>query len=518
MNTTRKENATSSPRKQQLVAILFFISLIGTGFSWIMASPIGGSPDDDFHMGSIWCPRPAEESCQTAVINGVLNIKVPEPVALATECHAHKPDHAAVCPRPLSDDKEAFSARFDIASYPTAYYRFHHLLIQETVAGSILLMRAVNFFITVTLFAGIGALLEKNLRYPYLLAMAASWAPMGIYFLTSINPSSWAIAGTFAYATAMWGALSARDDKRRWALTALALVGALLSFGSRGDAAFYIFVVTAALFFAFAKKRCHRPQWILASVLSLVGIYLMMSGGQASNVVQASSVSSNPIAIALRTIVDLPRFFGGLVGYEFGPGWFDIPLSGTIVVLAIFVTGSFLFVGIRQGSWRKWMSALMVFGAMAGIPVLIIVAGAYPHLGPYQPRYILPLLAVLMFVLFAADGGMRVRPSLPQSVVLISSLWLILSFTLHIILWRYVKGLGGVPPFNLDAFVSWWWNVPISPMATWLIGAASMAVTLLTGSYLARETLQLAQDGTQMSNDTSYRGEAESPERPLNER
>lgn len=517
MVVTHQENTASPRKRHRMIAVFFFISLIGAGFSWIAASPIGGSPDDDFHMGSIWCPRPAEESCETAVIDGVLQVKVPEPVALATDCHAHKPDQAAVCPEPLSDAKEAFSTRFDEGSYPTLYYRFHHLLIQETVDASILVMRAANFLIAVMLFAAIGILLEKNLRYPYLLAMAASWAPMGIYFLTSINPSSWAIVGTFAYATAMWGAFSARDEKRRWALTALALLGALMSFGSRGDAAFYVFVVTAALFFAFAKKRQHLPQWILAGALSVVGIYLMLNGGQAGNIVEARSVSNNPIAIALRTLVDLPRFFGGLVGYEFGPGWFDIPLNGTVVVLAVMVTGSLLLAGIREGSWRKWMSALMVFGAMAGIPVLIIAAGTYPHLGPYQPRYILPLLAVLMFILFASDGGMRLRLSWPQKILLLMSLWVVLSFTLHTILWRYVKGLGGVPPINLDALVSWWWNIPISPMTTWVIGTVSMGVALVTGSYLARSG-HSPQDRSEVSHDADERSEAERQERALNER
>ncbi|QOR48300.1 DUF2142 domain-containing protein [Trueperella pecoris] len=484
-----KDTANSKSRnglRRWLLMALLVVSLVGTGLSWILASPIGGSPDDDFHMGSVWCPRPAEESCETAVIDGVLNIKVPEPVALAPKCHIMQPDKPASCERPLDSRVDAYSPRFDLGSYPTFYYRFHHLLIMESVDASIILMRAVNYLIAVLMLGTIAVLLERKLRYPYLLAMVASWAPMGIYFLASMNPSSWSITGVFSYATAMWGAFEARDERRRWALTGMALLGALLCFGSRGDAAFYIFVVTMGLLFAIAKKRRDLPQWAMGGLLSMIGIYMMGSGGQVDNVVSSNNYVASPLSAGIRTLMDLPRFFAGLVGFEYGPGWFDIPLNGTVVVLAVILMGTVFFVGLRQGSWRKWMSATMILGAMSGIPVLMVAMGYFTRLGIYQPRYILPLLAVLMFFLLASDGGLRPRLSIAQEVFIFASFAVVVSYTLHIVLRRYVTGLGPIVPFNLDTSIGWWWDTSISPTTTWLIGTVSIILAVVLGRMLAR--------------------------------
>lgn len=131
--------------RRTVLHVVLFLSLLGAGFSWILASPIGGSPDDDFHMGSIWCPRPASQSCETRMADGYEEILVPEPVALATDCHVAKTEQSAACPVSLSNDRTAYSDRFDRGNYPTGYYRFHHLLIRHSVADSIILMRTVNF-------------------------------------------------------------------------------------------------------------------------------------------------------------------------------------------------------------------------------------------------------------------------------------------------------------------------------------------------------------------------------------
>jgi len=61
------------------VVLVFAVLIVGA--AWVVSSPVAGSPDDDYHLGSIWCPRPvASSGCQTRVVDGVTEVMVPEAV------------------------------------------------------------------------------------------------------------------------------------------------------------------------------------------------------------------------------------------------------------------------------------------------------------------------------------------------------------------------------------------------------------------------------------------------------
>ena len=34
------------------------LAMLGAGFAWALASPIGAAPDEGYHMASIYCPPP----------------------------------------------------------------------------------------------------------------------------------------------------------------------------------------------------------------------------------------------------------------------------------------------------------------------------------------------------------------------------------------------------------------------------------------------------------------------------
>ena len=102
----------------------------------LLASPVGGSPDDDYHLASIWCPRPVEGSCWTRIIDGEVNVLVPEPIAKASTCYAFKQEVSAACTLPYLNENDGYTRRYDDGNYPKGYYRFHHLFISESVNQS----------------------------------------------------------------------------------------------------------------------------------------------------------------------------------------------------------------------------------------------------------------------------------------------------------------------------------------------------------------------------------------------
>src|SRR5262245_53254713 len=62
---------------------------------WALASPVGASPDEDFHLGSIWCAQGIEAGrCEQGPT--AQSRLVPADVARAT-CYAFKPETSAAC-------------------------------------------------------------------------------------------------------------------------------------------------------------------------------------------------------------------------------------------------------------------------------------------------------------------------------------------------------------------------------------------------------------------------------------
>ena len=81
------------------------------------------------------------------------------------------------------------------------------MFVGDNVARSVIVMRGVNLLIAVALLGGIGLVLPPWMRERYALAIILSWMPMGIYFVASNNPSSWALTGVLGYAAGMYGSV-----------------------------------------------------------------------------------------------------------------------------------------------------------------------------------------------------------------------------------------------------------------------------------------------------------------------
>ena len=131
--------------------------------------------------------------------------------------------------------------RWDDGNYPWGYYQFHHHFIAHDAGRAGVTMRLINVGIAIVLIGAIGALMPSAMRRGYVLAILAAWTPMGIYFIASTNPSSWAFTGVFAFAAGLWSATQSYGW-RRWSLLGAAALGAVLSCTSRGDSAFFLFV------------------------------------------------------------------------------------------------------------------------------------------------------------------------------------------------------------------------------------------------------------------------------------
>ena len=495
------------------------VAVIAASLAWVVSAPVGSSPDEDFHVGSMWCPPPVDETgCQISTKDGEKAVMVPQSLAKEyVTCYAFDHDNSAQCALNASDEELAPTLRWDDGNYPWGYYQFAHLFVQHSTNRAVLALRAFNALLAIGLLGAIIALADSGLRRAISVALTVAWLPMGFYFIAGMNPSSWAMTGTFAFAAALL-ASTRSEGRRRVGLVACALAGAVLACTSRGDSAFFLFVITVALAFAVPLSRRIVPEACLACVASAVGIWVMSrTNVAASHLASGSNVSGESWwHIMYLNVSALPDYLRGFVGYLFGPGWNDVSYQGTVSSGASLVVVALLAWSLRSLSWRRVLSALVVAGAITGVPVVIGMRGHFSNVEVYQPRSMLPLFAVFLLMLLAPspardEGGRSLgsRPfRVPQGVAgrvgtgLVAAVWALTNArALYLVIERYAFGhtAHGMPidlsTRNLSDGNEWWWpNAPVGPMAVWVVGALAGFVAIALAAYLwggvARERLQ----------------------------
>lgn len=497
--------STSDPQRRPFVAVfVLVVAIIAASLAWVVASPVGSSPDEDFHVGSMWCPPPVDKTgCQISTKDGEKAVMVPQSLAKEfVTCYAFDHDNSALCALNASDDVLAPTLRWDDGNYPWGYYQFTHLFVQHSTSHAVLALRTVNTLMAIGLLGAIIALADSGLKRAISVAVTVAWLPMGFYFVAGMNPSSWAMTGTFAFAAALLAATRSAGG-RRVGLIACAAAGAVLACTSRGDSAFFLFVITVALAFAVPISKTIVPEAALACVSSIVGIWVMAR----TNVAASHLGSGNEMAgyslshILWLNVLPLPTYLRGFVGHGLGPGWNDVSYRGTVSFGASLVVLAVLCWSLRSLTWRKALSAITVFGAIAGVPVVIGLRGHFNNVHVYQPRYMLPLFAVFLLMLLAPsptranDEGRRVGSDafrIPTSIAgrvgtgLVAATWALTNArALYLVIERYAFGRTqhGYPidlsTRNLSAGNEWWWpTAPIGPMAVWILGALAGAIAI----------------------------------------
>ena len=490
--------ASTAGRRGDL--ILLVVGILALGMGWVFASSPGSSPDDDYHLVSTWCPRPIKSSgCETTTIDGDLYVMPPVPTAYS-QCEAFNPAASHVCGYRYSDDDTYPSYRYNDGQYPYGFYQFHHLFAGHNVEHSVWVMRSVNVAILLILLGAILAFTRPDLRALIGLSAVVAWTPMGFYFIASNNPTSWALTGVFCYGAALFSTLHA-SGWRRWTLLGLMVFSALLCYGSRGDAAFYVFVVSLGILILAATRK-RLPEIGTATALSIIGILCMFATGQSHHLTQTdpSVTRYQRLEVAIRNIRALPDYFAGFFGMSGGPGWRDTPLPGYTTIVALLVMGAVLFYGARTMNLRKALAAFVVFGAMAGIPLLIATPPEFPNIGAYHPRYALPLLGTWL-IIWLTSHHKNATVSKSQLTMFVLFLSVAEAVAMHTTIARYARGLeningiGWIAKGNLSLGVDWWWaDMPLTPMVLWFIASLGYVTALTCGVYLACTRPRLACD------------------------
>lgn len=466
--------ARSLVRTMMLVAVP--AAMLVALMAWGASSPPGSSPDDDYHMASIWCAGGDTEGLCETVSAG--ERRLPADVLSAAGCFAFQPDQAASCPRDEDGSSVTSRGNWNGKAYPPLYYAAMHLFAGDDLSVSILLMRSFNAGLYIGVFVALFFLLPVARRPPLVWGAALTAVPLGLFFIPSVNPSSWAIISATGLWLAAWGYFGQRGV-RKVLLAALTVILLVMGAGARSDAAIYgVLALLAATVLAFQRNRRYALDLILPAALTLVAIAFFFSGGQSAIV--GSEVVPNQTypftALAFIDIKQLPQLLTGVFGvWAWGLGWLDTYMPGLVWVPTMTAFSAVVFWALRRGDARKWLALAGIGFSAIAVPLYLLLHDGVIVGNGVQPRYVYPL--IIVFAGIAVTGFRRPTLGLGRLQLVIVGVGLIVanSVALHVNIRRYVTGLD-VPGVNLNRDIEWWWNSPISPMAIWIIGSVAFAI------------------------------------------
>jgi len=460
--------------------LIVMIAAAVAGMAWAISSPIGSSPDEDYHLASVWCPPPAEDNgCVVTNVGNYRFLTTPARLVDAPICYAFHADQSGACIWAIPAGKVVQSVRFDSGGYPGGFYHVMHIFATGDPYAAVYRIRAANVGIAVAL----GALLVLGANRPtrriLAYAVASTYVPMGMFIVPAANPSSWALIGLTTTAFALHSYWISETRSRVIFNGVLMAVGVALAASARTDAAMYaVLAAIAVTCVHYRAVRRHPLRLILPGVVPVVGFIVYRMSTQAVLALAGDLGTQEPTSggwgLLLRNLINSPLVLLGNEGLS-ALGWLDTPMPPIVFVPMLVVCAFLVMAGVGR---LTWMKSLVTFGGMfavVAIPLYILQVSRVIVTQGVQPRYILPLLPVVSLVLLTGyRPSQAVRLSLPAAWIAWALVSLANSVALLVNIRRYTTGLDG--PMLPGPSVEWWSTDRIGPMATWIIGSLAFAV------------------------------------------
>lgn len=450
--------------------------------AWALSSPVGSSPDEDYHLASVWCGQGLRDGmCEPGEAFDERSI----PTELrGAACFAHSPDMSASCQQKrfyVESDAMVSTARGNfVGDYPPVFHFVQSLLTGPNASVSVLAMRVANAMLFVGLVTALYLVLPVGLRRPLVIASLVTAVPLGMFLIPSINPSSWALLSATTLMLSVLGYITAEHRRRRIALGVLAAAALAVGAGARADASIYALVaIGAAVILSMRAGWPYVRRLVYPAVLAVAAGVAFLSAGQ-SSAADGSTGTAPPFTLSwvVGIMENVPDLWIGGLG-KWGLGWLDTPMPAVVWVACWGLYSAVLFVASSGTTLRRGIAVGLVGAATLLIPTYIQFLSGAPVGSYVQPRYILPLLIILAATTMVRLEGAAFRFTRGQRWILVAILAGTNAIALHTNIRRYVVGTDGMN-INLDARVEWWWaGMPVGPMAVWVIGALAFTIGIV---------------------------------------
>ena len=499
---TYSSKTGTSPR-QLLGALLIGVLIILSFGSWAFSSAIGSGPDDDYHLGSIWCSSVSGPVCDEAPDGG--GVLIPAALQEAVDCISQKPQQSAGC-QPFLDGTDP---RADIASgqnnqtrnlYPNTFYQVASLLKSDSIQATALAVRFMN--IGLFLLAGLGLFfaLPLRVRATWVWMWSLSLVPLAIFVIASTNPSAWAIIAVASGWISLLGYLET-SGPRAWVLGLSYALSAVLAISSRIDSVLYLaFATVIAVWLSDSRgKKLLVKIWPGFIGLALVIVQLIINPANLARVVRGIGQRSEEYEDSLPWVTSpevadgsafdwslfwhnlwtVPGLWLGIFGgFPWGSlGWLDTTLPQVVSLSTIMVMAGIVFLSSTSANRKKLVGMLATVLALWAIPLYLLQLGGFQAGEQVQPRYLVPLMMVFLGTMLLTSSGKPLLSDPRALWYVIVALSVANAIALHTNIRRYTTGVR-VQGINLDSPREWWWPFfpdLLNPNVVWVIGTVAFA-------------------------------------------
>lgn len=473
--------------KELIAKLLIVAGLMLSLGAWAFSSPVGASPDDDFHLTSIWCAGSGSAGiCENTDKEST---RLVSDALTKAACFASDANVSGACQTELGLFENPRSAQTTRGSfqgnYPPVYYATMHLLAGGDIQLSALAMRFLNVVIFGAFLLATLLLIPRVLSRTVLAVWAVTTVPLGLFILGSNNPSSWALTG-IGFGWVLLYAFLKENGRLQWPLGALYVLSVLVAAGARGDAAIYAVLSSlVVVFLTFNRNKMYLLKLLIPALMVTMALAFYMTSQQSGIATTGlpfgsedrPSEARTPIGVLFYNVVQLPFLLSGAFG-TWNLGWLDTVMPGIVWVPALVIFCAVIFATFRKLFVRQGLALLGLAFVIVALPLYVLQA-ALAHVGEQvQPRYVLPLILVFAGVALLSLGNREISFSGLQLWIIFAGLTIAQSVALYMNTRRYVWGLDTSAGWNLNSAAEWWWPVGPSPMLNWAIGSAGFALFL----------------------------------------
>ncbi|MDH6425082.1 hypothetical protein M2114_001199 [Aurantimicrobium minutum] len=473
--------------KNKILGILFSLSIFISLLTWSLSSPVGSSPDDDFHLVSIWCGEGNKTGVCELEPNGKEAI-IPRAI-MASPCFAYSPDTTGACQGPTGVQPSDLTLKTDRGNftgmYPRGFYWVMSHFVSADINASVVSMRVFNsaLFSILTLLLFWFAPLRKKFKVS--LALLVALVPLGLFIIPSTNPSSWAITSACIFFPSLISYFY-QTGWKKWGSAILATTTLIIGFSARADSAIYsLLALFIAILLNFKTSNFKLFDWLFTFSIVTVSVLVYFSAGQSSFATNGMNDSGantagfalSDVKLIITNLTQLPLLWTGALG-QWGLGWLDTKMPGAVWIGSFFAFSALIFwaIGGRLGRRNKVALAVVLVSVVAVPSYLLLRSNA--QVGSYiQPRYILPLLILAAAVAIVPDRTFELKLERMQQISIIFCLAVANSFALHTNIRRYTVGDSDYL-VNLDSRYEWWWQFGPTPMTIWILGTVFFAVAI----------------------------------------
>ena len=478
------QNSTSRDSGKTILRIA--VALLATMVCWSLSNPPGSTPDEFFTIGTIWCASGLDEdNC----------IEMYPPGTKQQIASALIDLNPSSCIMSIANDIAECTYEPGIyvrstGGYPVWYYKFMNLFVPLPNSLDVLTMRIFNSLLATTIFAmQLMTLIRKN-RIAYLTSISLTMFPMGIFLLTSIHASGWALTSVANGWLFLLTATDKQNSKKSnqhlaWLGWSLCLV---LALASRYEAILYFLVSNMIALFA-TRRLKHLFSWKIlttALIFSTLGGYVLLRFNDISKWALRFPIKPDPGRIdnsqwithwLLHTIAIPVEVLGtGLIGQR------PLRIPDIVWIVGIACLGSALIFSFIKTSVIQLItfcgSLLMLF-----FIIMSLNGRQERDFFNLSGRYILPLVPFIVgLCVYLSKSPVQLMELRRLRILVITLLSITHTIALHSVVETYVDGQSyAFLPITVGETGWWWIGLPLGPNFIVLLGSLCFAkfLTLL---------------------------------------